>query len=117
IAAQAIGVLGSMIGIFSVKGRESDKTAMQPITRGLIIASVVTLIGIFALSMGYVGNDEGTISMPGLRMFGAILVGVVLAQVASKITEYFTSTETKPVRDIAKASRTGPATTVLSGIS
>jgi len=117
IAAQAIGILGSMIGIFSVKGRDSDKTAMQPITRGLVVASVVTLIGIFALSMAYVGNTEGTISSPGLRMFGAILVGVVLAQVASKITEYFTSTETKPVRDIAKAARTGPATTVLSGIS
>jgi K(+)-stimulated pyrophosphate-energized sodium pump len=117
IAAQAIGILGSMIGIFSVKGRDSDKTAMQPITRGLVVASVVTLIGIFALSMTYVGNTEGTVSSPGLRMFGAILVGVVLAQVASKITEYFTSTETKPVRDIAKAARTGPATTVLSGIS
>jgi len=117
IAAQAIGILGSMIGIFSVKGHDKDKSAMQPITRGLIVASVVTLVGIFVLAMLYVGNDEGTISMPGLRMFGAIVAGVVLAQVASKITEYFTSTETKPVRDIAKAARTGPATTVLSGIS
>jgi K(+)-stimulated pyrophosphate-energized sodium pump len=41
----------------------------------------------------------------------------VLAQVASRITEYFTSTETAPVREIAEAARTGPATTVLSGIS
>src|SRR5215218_3194615 len=56
IAAQAIGILGSMIGIFSVKGRDNDKTAMQPITRGLIVSSVVTLIGIFVLAMAYVGN-------------------------------------------------------------
>jgi K(+)-stimulated pyrophosphate-energized sodium pump len=41
----------------------------------------------------------------------------VLAQVASRLTEYFTSTEAAPVRDIAEAARTGPATTVLSGIS
>ena len=36
---------------------------------------------------------------------------------ASRITEYFTSTETSPVREIAEASRTGPATVVLSGTS
>jgi len=40
-----------------------------------------------------------------------------LAQVASRLTEYFTSTETAPVREIAEATRTGPATTILSGIS
>ena len=45
------------------------------------------------------------------------MTGVVLGQVVSRITEYYTSTETTPVRDIAEAARTGPATTVLSGIS
>ncbi|WP_421121041.1 sodium/proton-translocating pyrophosphatase [Aquihabitans daechungensis] len=50
-------------------------------------------------------------------MFGAVLVGVVLGYAASKITAYFTSTTTKPVQDIAKATRTGPATTVLEGMS
>ena len=96
IAAQAIGILGSMIGIFSVKGRDKDTTAMQPITRGLIVASVVTLIGIFALAMRLRRQRRGHDLDAGLRMFGAIVIGVVLAQVASKITEYFTSTETKP---------------------
>ena len=41
----------------------------------------------------------------------------MLAQVLSRLTEYFTSTETAPVREIAEATRTGPATAVLSGIS
>jgi len=48
-------------------------------------------------------------------MFGAVLIGLILAQVASRITEYFTSTETKPVQEIADAAETGPATTVLAG--
>ncbi len=47
----------------------------------------------------------------------AVVVGLVLAQVVSRLTEYDTSTETSPVRDIAEAARTGPATTVLSGIA
>ncbi len=50
-------------------------------------------------------------------MFGAIVVGVVLGFVVSKITQNFTSTDGKPVRDIAKSARTGPATVVLSGLS
>jgi K(+)-stimulated pyrophosphate-energized sodium pump len=45
------------------------------------------------------------------------LIGVVLANVASLITEYFTSTDRPPVKEIAESTRTGPATTVLSGIS
>ena len=50
-------------------------------------------------------------------MFAAVVIGLVLAQIVSRLTEYFTSTETGPVREIAEAARTGPATTVLSGIS
>ena len=50
-------------------------------------------------------------------MFAAVVIGLVLAQIVSRLTEYFTSTETRPVREIAEAARTGPATTVLSGIA
>jgi K(+)-stimulated pyrophosphate-energized sodium pump len=45
------------------------------------------------------------------------VIGLVLAQVASRITEYFTSTEHRPVQDIAEATGGGPATTVLTGTS
>jgi K(+)-stimulated pyrophosphate-energized sodium pump len=57
------------------------------------------------------------VSNIGWRVFAAVLIGLVLAQALSRLTEYFTSTETTPVRDIAEAARTGPATTVLSGIA
>ena len=50
-------------------------------------------------------------------MFFAVVAGVVLGQVASRITQYFTSSSFKPVRDIADSGMTGPATVVLSGIS
>jgi len=52
-----------------------------------------------------------------LKVFWAVLIGIVLANVASLITENFTSTDRSPVRQIADATRTGPATTVLAGIS
>ena len=66
------------------------------------------------MSFTYVGNDH---AHAGWKVFGAVVTGLVLAQVLSRLTEYFTSTETRPVREIAEATRTGPATTVLAGIS
>jgi K(+)-stimulated pyrophosphate-energized sodium pump len=104
----AIGILASIIGIFVVRATPRDRTAMAPINRGLLTSAVLTIVGTFFVSQFYVHN---------LRVFWAVLTGVVLGQVASRITEYYTSTETSPVRDIAESTRTGPATAVLSGIS
>ncbi|MGH9267298.1 MAG: proton/sodium-translocating pyrophosphatase, partial [Acidimicrobiales bacterium] len=108
VVARAIGVLASIVGVFAVRAGENDRSAMAPINRGFLTAGVLTVIGTFLVAQFYVGN---------LRVFWAVVVGLVLAQVASRLTEYFTSTENAPVREIAEAARTGPATTVLSGIS
>jgi K(+)-stimulated pyrophosphate-energized sodium pump len=108
VVARAIGVLASIVGVYAVKAKPSDTSAMAPINRGFLTAGVLTVIGTFLVAQFYVEN---------LRVFWAVVVGLVLAQVVSRLTEYFTSTETAPVREIAEAARTGPATTVLSGIS
>jgi K(+)-stimulated pyrophosphate-energized sodium pump len=81
---------------------------MSPINRGFATAGILTVIGAFFVSQFYLHD---------LRPFWAVLAGVVLAQLASRITEHFTSTERSPVREIAESARTGPATTVLSGMS
>jgi K(+)-stimulated pyrophosphate-energized sodium pump len=115
LAARAIGVLASIVGVFMVKARDNDKSAMAPINRGFLTAGILTVLGTLAVALTYIGNPDGNISNVGLRMFGAVVIGLVLAQVASRITEYFTSTETSPVQEIADAAETGPATTVLAG--
>ena len=119
LAARAIGVLASIVGVFAVRATDKDKSAMAPINRGFLTAGILTIIGTLALALVYVGNPNyGTISNVGWRMFGAVVGGLVLAQIASRITEYFTSTETKPVREIAESASTGgPATAVLAGIA
>jgi K(+)-stimulated pyrophosphate-energized sodium pump len=114
VAARAIGVLASIVGIYAVRATDKDKTAMAPINRGFLTAGLLTVLGTAVVAFVYVGNDNIN---EGWRMLGAVVIGLVLAQVASRLTEYFTSTETRPVREIAEAARTGPATTVLSGIS
>jgi K(+)-stimulated pyrophosphate-energized sodium pump len=117
LAARAIGVLASIVGVFAVRARHHDRSAMAPINRGFLTAGVLTVLGTLAVALIYIGSPDGEITDVGLRMFGAVVIGLVLAQVASRITEYFTSTETAPVREIADATETGPATTVLAGTS
>ena len=117
LAARALGVLASIVGVFVVRARHNDKTAMAPINRGFLTAGILTVLGTLVVALVYIGDPDGLVSNVGLRMFGAVVIGLVLAQVVSRITEYFTSTETTPVREIADAAETGPATTVLAGTS
>src|SRR3954462_10055992 len=119
LGARSIGVLASIVGVFAVRATDKDKSAMAPINRGFLTAGILTILGTLVFALVYVGNPKGgSISNVGWRMFGAVVGGLVLAQIASRITEYFTSTETKPVQEIAESAATGgPATAVLSGIS
>lgn len=99
--------------------------ALKPINRGFLTASIITVIGTLALAVTYIGNPakgsighdgaEVTMSGIGWRVFGAVLIGLILAQVLSRLTEYFTGTEYGPVEEIAESAETGPATVVLSG--
>jgi K(+)-stimulated pyrophosphate-energized sodium pump len=114
VIARAIGVLASIAGVFMVRATPKDRTAMAPINRGFLTAGLLTVLGTFLVSMFYVGNSNGN---EGWKVFAAVVAGLILAQVVSRLTEYFTSTEKRPVQEIADSTRTGPATTVLSGIS
>jgi K(+)-stimulated pyrophosphate-energized sodium pump len=115
LAARAVGVVASIAGIFAVKAKDDETDALKPINRGFLVAGVLTVLGVGAVAIGYVGNDKGTISNIGLRCWLAVVIGLVLAQVVSRLTEYYTATHYKPVKDIAESARTGPATVVLSG--
>jgi K(+)-stimulated pyrophosphate-energized sodium pump len=114
VIVRAIGVLASIVGVFRVRATENDTSALAPINRGFLTAGILTVLGTAAVAYFYVGNENGN---EGWRVLGAVVAGLVLAQVVSRLTEYFTSTEDKPVQEIAEATQTGPATTVLAGIS
>ncbi len=118
LAMMGVGLLASMVSILTVKARAGETDALKPINRGLNVASVISLAGAAVIAFAYVGNPVGAkVSAVGTRMFLAVVAGVVLGQVASRITQYYTSSQFKPVKDIAESGKTGPATVVLSGIS
>ena len=118
LGCRAIGVLASIVGVFAVRAKETDRSAMSPDQPGLPHRRRPHRPRHAGAGPRLRGQPRGHASpTSGWRMFGAVVVGLVLAQVASRITEYFTSTDTGPVQEIAEAARTGPATTVLAGTS
>ena len=133
LAARAIGVIASIFGVFAVKAKEGETDALKPINKGFLVAGTLTLVGTLALSLKYIGNTKATAAEmatrfteediqkispmggAGWRVFGAVAVGLVLAQLVSRLTEYYTATHHAPVKEIAESAETGPATTILSG--
>src|SRR5205809_797311 len=105
---RAIGVITSMIGILAVTPRSETEHGMKAINRGFFLSAAASAVGVFLLAQIYVKD---------LRVFWAVFFGLVLASVIQVLTEHFTSTKRRPVKDIADASLTGPATTILSGFA
>jgi K(+)-stimulated pyrophosphate-energized sodium pump len=104
----AFGIVASAVGVYAVRARRRDRTAMAPINRGFWTAAALTVLAAGLVAGFYLHY---------MKAFYAVLTGVVLVLVASQITEHFTSTERNPVHEIAESARTGPATTALSGLS
>ncbi|HEU0131665.1 MAG TPA: sodium-translocating pyrophosphatase [Mycobacteriales bacterium] len=126
LLVRGIGVITSILGIFAVSPRDSDRNGMKAINRGFFISAIASAILVAVAAYLYLPgsfadfhNDAvaGFKGNPRAIAITATIIGLVLAAVIQVLTEYFTATERKPVQDIAKSSLTGPATTILSGIS
>ncbi len=117
---RAVGVFASIIGIYSVVGKDDlSMDPMKPINVGFWISGILAILGFFAVSW-YVFEELHPISVNGTpvewwKFAVANLTGVVLALVIEKLTEYFTATDKKPVTECAKSAKSGPATVILSG--
>ncbi|NLY09747.1 MAG: sodium-translocating pyrophosphatase [Tissierellia bacterium] len=101
----AIGIIASIIGIFFVRG---DNNPQKSLNTGTLVSSLITIVAAFFLSR-YTFNDY--------RPFIAIVTGVLVGLIISKITEYYTSAEYSPVQKIARESGTGASTNIIAGLS
>jgi K(+)-stimulated pyrophosphate-energized sodium pump len=81
---------------------------MKSINRGFFLSAIISAVVVFVVSGAYMKTYR-----PGL----AVMIGLVLASIIQVLTQYFTDTKYKPVQDIAEATQTGPATTILSGFA
>ena len=104
----AIGVVASISGILLVRSRSEEESPLRGINRGFFAAALVAAALVAVVSLTYVDD---------WRPLAAVALGLVLASVIQLMTSYYTATQYKPVQEIADASETGPATTLLSGFS
>ncbi len=121
---RAVGVITSIIGTYFVKAKDDKEHVMKPINRGFFISSVLSIIGFAAVTVWYLipyitkeGYSSADAANLGWKLFAITTIGIFLSFAISKLTEYFTSTEKAPVKDVAKATLTGHATTIIQGIA
>ena len=122
LVIHGIGIFASVIGIGSLRGKEDiNLDPLTPINRGFWLTGLLAAIGLAAAAFLLPGIKDG-ITVDG-RTYGPIyfviapVIGVILALVIGKQTEYFTGSDKRPVNEVAHASQTGPATLILSGFS
>lgn len=125
LIVRAVGVVASIVGVLCVKGQDrEDMDPMQPINVGFRISAFVATVLFGIGSYLYFKNgvlipEKGgaVYAYEWWRFFLCTFIGIVLAIVIGWLTEYFTSTEKKPVTEVAYNSKTGPATMIISGFS
>lgn len=119
LVARALGLVASIVGIYSVRTRE-DADPMQALNRGYYITSILAAIGFYLATYNLLAVDMGGGVMnhsPGNWLFLAGAIGIITSILFVFITQYYTEYRYRPVREIATAAQTGAATTIITGLS
>ena len=118
LVVRGIGVLSSIIGTYVVRGGPGQTgNAMAAIFRGFLSSAAISAVLFFTAGYLYM-NTRGMDAWGGWwRTPLAVAVGVLLAILIDRLTEYFTGTHNTPVKEIKRGADTGPATLILQGIA
>lgn len=117
----AVCILASVAGTYFVK-LGSTNNIMNALYKGLGATAGISLVLILIVTAVMFGFTrpiamEGGGSITGLNLFISALVGLGVTGLLVWITEYYTSTEFRPVRSVAKSSETGHGTNVIQGLA
>jgi len=107
LLVRAIGVFSSIITTYTVGSNRQERNAFASIDRAYRLAAAISIIGFWIIALIYVQD---------WRVAAATTAGILLAVITNTLTEYFTGTEKPPVREIARSTNGGPATTILAGL-
>ena len=131
LVVRAFGLIASAIGLLYIRpsivvepnkaaGRDPGEIAMKQLNIGYwitcFLSAIGMMIGSYLLLNGQ--NIQGNHGLSGWVWFGlAGIVGILLSVAFVYITQYYTAGTWRPVREIAAATLTGPATTIITGIA
>ena len=125
LAIAGAGIISSILGTFLVRSGEQASFAslLWSIRRGIFAAAVLVAIATFAVvsvldfSDVSIGNETVAAGDVGLRLFGAVIVGLIGGVIIGLVTEYYTSYDYGPTKRVSQAGETGPATVIISGFA
>ena len=103
----AVGLLASSIGILAARTSKNNNPQVS-LNIGTYVSSIIVLVVALVLSKQFFG---------GYHQAFAIIAGLVVGVLIGKLTEYYTSDTYNPVKEIARESETGSATTIISGMA
>ncbi len=114
LLVRGIGVLASIIGTYRVRGEDGKSgDAMKAIFSGFMTSAAISTVLFGIVAVLYMQNVDGG----WWRPFLATTVGVLLAILIDRLTDYFTGTHASPVKEIKRSADTGSATLILQGVS
>jgi K(+)-stimulated pyrophosphate-energized sodium pump len=107
----SVGILLSIIGIFSVKTKEnaSIKNLLRSLSLGTNLSSALIVVATFGIMYWLQLENWAWISC-------SVIIGLLVGIVIGQATEYYTSQSYKPTQKVANAGLTGPATVIISGL-
>ncbi|MDD4748437.1 MAG: sodium-translocating pyrophosphatase [Methanosarcinaceae archaeon] len=100
-------IFASIISVFFVKIGK-DGNIMKALYKGVGGSALICLVAFYFITDSLMGD---------IRLYYAALIGVIIMVLMVIITEYYTSTQYRPVKQIAASSETGAATNIISGLS
>ena len=120
LVVRAFGLVSTIVAMFFIRGKETENP-MNILNRGYwvtTILSALSLAFVTSTMMQTAGGSTGDNGIPTwIYFFGAGCVGLATSVAFVYITQYYTAGTFRPVKEIAEASKTGPATNIISGMS
>ena len=113
-------IIASIIGTFFVKLGKS-KNIMGALYKGFIVTAIASLILLYPITSNTIGLNQvfnvGNKSFDGADLYYCGVIGLVVTGLIIWVTEYYTGTNFRPVKSVAKSSTTGHGTNVIQGLA
>jgi K(+)-stimulated pyrophosphate-energized sodium pump len=119
LVARALGLIASIVGVMVVKTEEKGDP-MAALNRGYYVTTFLAIVGFFIATRWLLTVDAAVHPEAESAWFYFFLCGVIgiaMAQAFVYITQYYTEYKYRPVKSIAEASQTGPATNIITGMA